>query len=155
MVWGDAATAVFHEATLARSSPPVGIGGAPAAVIPTAPSSTTRFLTTSSSSPVGGNGEGGARFSLPRRLVHGGLSLDPTSDWLWSAAGAVAGEEDLATREYCWSRALQLNPRRAGTWAALGRMYAQAGAGKGARRWSRLFFKPLISGIKHPDQLNI
>ena len=106
MIWGDAATAVFHEATM---SPPMG-GGGPA------------LHTTSHAASHA------ASLALSRRLVRGGLSLDPASDWLWAAAGAVEAA-DPAAREYCWSRALQLNPRRAGTWAALGRMYAQAGAG--------------------------
>ncbi len=35
----------------------------------------------------------------------------------------------LGVAEYCWSRCLQLNPRRAGVWAALGRLYATHGEG--------------------------
>ena len=110
LVWGDAATAAHQEASLSLLAGPAPPAAAPAAASPLP-------------SPLA---------TLGRRLVRGGLRLAPTSDWLWSVAGVVAGADDLAGREYCWSRALQLNPKRAATWAALGRMYAQAGAGEGS-----------------------
>ncbi|GIL65160.1 hypothetical protein Vafri_18951, partial [Volvox africanus] len=73
-------------------------------------------------------------------LARGGLRLDPVSDWLWSCSGTIAGAAATespamaAIAEYCYSRALQLNPRRAPVWAALGRMYATHGEGGLANR---------------------
>jgi predicted Zn-dependent protease len=55
----------------------------------------------------------------------GGLRLDPASPYLWSCLGACA--RAMATREYALSRALSLDPKRAGSWAALGRLYAETG----------------------------
>ncbi|GIM10969.1 hypothetical protein Vretimale_14543, partial [Volvox reticuliferus] len=66
-------------------------------------------------------------------LARGGLRIDPTSDWLWSCSGTIAAPAATesptmaAAAEYCYSRALQLNPRRAPVWAALGRMYSAHG----------------------------
>ena len=104
----------------------------------------------------GAQTDGGA--ALRRRalaLARGGLRLDPTSDWLWGCAatiaaaaasgplgddggGGAAGSAErasaAATAEYCYSRALQLNPRRAPLWAALGRLYAAHGEGALASR---------------------
>ena len=118
MVWGDVATATFHEASLTESNSPYSAPQPPSTI-------TSTTFSSSSVSPAA------SLLALSRRLVRGGLTLEPTSDWLWAAAGTVAGEDDPAPREYCWSRALQLNPRRAATWAALGRMYAQDGSGVG------------------------
>ncbi|KXZ49813.1 hypothetical protein GPECTOR_19g264 [Gonium pectorale] len=85
-------------------------------------------------------------------LVRGGLRLEPVSDWLWATAGTIAaaaataapggvgGVTDAAAAalagagEYCLSRSLQLNPRRAAVWAALGRLYASHGEGGLASR---------------------
>ncbi|KAG2492147.1 hypothetical protein HYH03_009638 [Edaphochlamys debaryana] len=78
-------------------------------------------------------------------LARGGLRLAPASDWLWGAAATVAAAgatgppaadaaEMAGVAEYCYSRALQLNPRRAPLWAALGRLYAANGAGALASR---------------------
>ncbi len=112
LVWGDAAAATLQEAALLAQA---GIAQ------PEAPAS---------SRPAAASLR-----SLAWRLAQGGLRLEPASDCLWPTAGAVAGGEEeggaaaAAAREFCWSRALQLNPKRAGTWAALGRMYAENGAG--------------------------
>ncbi len=59
--------------------------------------------------------------------VAGGLRLQPASPALW--AGLGNSEESLAQREQCFHRALQLDPRDAGAWTALGRMYAENGHG--------------------------
>ncbi|KAF5838215.1 hypothetical protein DUNSADRAFT_3264 [Dunaliella salina] len=77
------------------------------------------------------------------RMVQGGLKMHASSDWLWALAGALAAADATATpcapgqqsqspdcqralgqAEMCMARALQLNPKRVTTWAALGRMYA-------------------------------
>jgi hypothetical protein len=90
-------------------------------------------------------------------LARGGLRLAPLSDALWAAAGTVAAAAASAEAadalagaaaagapppapadalaaapsagpaELCLSRALHLNPRRAGCWVALARLYAAAG----------------------------
>lgn len=39
-------------------------------------------------------------------------------------AGSADQQRTLGRAELCFSRALQLNPKRAITWAALGRLYA-------------------------------
>ena len=73
--------------------------------------------------------------TLGQKLARGGLAIEPSSDWLWSCAGSQHAfamqlgshddkEKNAAAAEYCYSRALSLNPRRAGTWAALGRLYS-------------------------------
>lgn len=67
--------------------------------------------------------------SQASRLLRGGLRLEPSSDWLWAALGDAEAEE--GPREFAWSRALQLNPKRAGVWASLGRLYARHGEGGG------------------------
>ncbi|EFJ47709.1 hypothetical protein VOLCADRAFT_91745 [Volvox carteri f. nagariensis] len=78
--------------------------------------------------------------ALALDLARGGLRIDPTSDWLWSCSGTIAAAAAAdspamaAVAEYCYSRALQLNPRRAPMWAALGRLYAAHGEGGLASR---------------------
>ena len=53
----------------------------------------------------------------------GGLRLQPASPALWAALGNT--EATPAAREQCLQRALQLDPRNAGAWTALGRLYAE------------------------------
>ena len=63
--------------------------------------------------------------SSPQHLNAGGLRIDPSSPDLWACLGACASTDDL--REYALGRALALDPKRAPCWAALGRLYAEAG----------------------------
>ena len=55
----------------------------------------------------------------------GALHIAPDSATLWAALGSAS--PSAAVREHSLSRALQLDPRAAGTWAVLGRLYCQAG----------------------------
>lgn len=57
----------------------------------------------------------------------GGLRLQPASPALWAALGNT--EATPAAQEQCLHRALQLDPRDAGAWTALGRLYAEKGHG--------------------------
>ncbi|KAG1666570.1 hypothetical protein FOA52_000537 [Chlamydomonas sp. UWO 241] len=111
-LWGDACTTACQEASLM-------------ALIARAPCAPGR-------SPVPPELVAALQ-SLARRLAAGGLRLEPANDALWAVAG-VAAAGDSSQREYCWVRCLSLNPKRAPTWAALGRLYASAGAGHLARR---------------------
>lgn len=97
------------------------------------------------------------------RAVRGGLRLLPASDWLWACAGAFAAagaellraaqqgcaDKALAEAEFCYSRALQLNPKRAATWTALGRLYARAAAGG---PW--MTCQPLLWAASVPRRVN-
>ncbi len=58
-------------------------------------------------------------------MIAGGLRIDPASQDLWACLGACAATD--ARREYALGRALALDPKRAPGWAALGRLYAEAG----------------------------
>lgn len=49
-------------------------------------------------------------------------------------AGLGSAQKLLGEAEFCMGRALQLNPKRAATWAALGRLYASKGFGTPANR---------------------
>ena len=60
----------------------------------------------------------------------GGLRLQPASPALWAALGNT--EATPAAQEQCLHRALQLDPRNAGAWTALGRLYAEKGHGSQA-----------------------
>eukprot|EP00798_Chlamydomonas_sp_ICE-L_P028094 gene28094-31202_t len=106
LVWGDLATTLQQEASIATSYPEADIKTDPKATSKLAQRLTVPKATS----------------KLAQRLVCGGLRLEPTSDWLWTCAGNVAPPEDPSRAEYCWSRSLQLNPKRACTWARLGRM---------------------------------
>ena len=57
----------------------------------------------------------------------GGLRLQPASPALWAALGNT--EATPSAQEQCLHRALQLDPRNAGAWTALGRLYAEHGQG--------------------------
>lgn len=59
----------------------------------------------------------------------GGLRLAGASAELWAALGCAAA--DAAAREFALRRALQLEPRSAFAWTALGRLYAEAGGADG------------------------
>lgn len=59
----------------------------------------------------------------------GGLRLAPASAELWCAMGCAAG--DAAAAEAALHRALQLEPRSATAWTALGRLYAEEGGPEG------------------------
>jgi hypothetical protein len=61
--------------------------------------------------------------------MSGGLRLAGASAELWAALGCAAA--DPAAREYALRRALQLEPRSAFAWTALGRIYAEAGGADG------------------------
>ena len=92
-------------------------------------------LACSSSSPPTSSSAASPRprlLALAQRLVQGGIKLEPSPEWLWACAGSMA-EGSAASREYCRTRALQINPKRAATWAALGRLYALIGAGEEER----------------------
>ncbi|GAX80151.1 hypothetical protein CEUSTIGMA_g7589.t1 [Chlamydomonas eustigma] len=130
LCWGDVASAMYHDAQLDSSTHRHDQQG-------NAPSSAPAHNHHLQVDPVN-------EFSVPRRgsialkMVQGGLRLEPSSDWLWALAGQVAGQVESShhdketgwgVREYCWIRALQLNPKRATTWAALSRMYALHEAG--------------------------
>lgn len=58
-------------------------------------------------------------------LFTGGLRIDPSNPDLWACLGSCGSTDDL--REYALGRALALDPKRAPCWAALGRLYAEAG----------------------------
>lgn len=59
----------------------------------------------------------------------GGLRLAPASAELWAALGCAA--VNPAAREYALGRSLQLEPRSAFAWTALGRLYAETGGIEG------------------------
>lgn len=117
--WGDLGTCCLQEAQLLLLA-------SPQSTPPGIPKFSPRAYTPQELSALG------------QRLVRGGLAIDPSNDWLWSCAGsqhAFAMEQSSSTAEegkerhasaaeYCYSRSLALNPRRAGTWVALGRLYA-------------------------------
>ncbi|BDA47118.1 probable tetratricopeptide repeat protein 37 [Coccomyxa sp. Obi] len=63
--------------------------------------------------------------TLAERMLRGGLRLAPASTELWACLGACA--TSAAAREYALSRALALDAKQAANWAALGRLYAEAG----------------------------
>ena len=89
--------------------------------------SLTSLACSSSSPPTSSSSPLPCLLALAQRLVHGGLKLEPSPEWLWVCAWSVA-EGSAASREYCWKRAMQINRKRAATWAALGRLYALKGA---------------------------
>jgi cytochrome c-type biogenesis protein CcmH/NrfG len=63
-------------------------------------------------------------------MARGGLRLSPSSSWLWGVlAGATAASGDAAAAEYCYSRALSLDPKDAMLWVQLGRLYNKHGSG--------------------------
>lgn len=66
------------------------------------------------------------------RLLRGLLRVEPSSPELWHALGAAT--EDRAAKEYSLARALQLDPRRAPSWIALGRLYDDEGEAQAAAR---------------------
>jgi hypothetical protein len=126
LCWGDVASALYHDVLLSTFTH--GTQHKDKAALATLDMSLNSRLNASS---------GG---SSALRMVEGGLRLEPSSDWLWSLAGQVAVQYESsspqhgqgagwAVREYCWMRALQLNPKRAANWAALSRMYALHEAG--------------------------
>ena len=55
----------------------------------------------------------------------GGLRMGPASPDLWACLGTCAASSSV--REYALSRSLALDPKRAPCWAALGRLYTEAG----------------------------
>ena len=58
-------------------------------------------------------------------MYPGGLRIDPAEPNLWACLGACASSDGV--RESALGRALALDPKRAPCWAALGRLYAEAG----------------------------
>ncbi len=64
-------------------------------------------------------------------MLAGGLRLAPASPELWAALGCAA--VDPRAREYALQRSLQLEPRSAVAWTALGRLYVEAGGSDDAR----------------------
>ncbi|KAK9814136.1 hypothetical protein WJX72_001132 [[Myrmecia] bisecta] len=95
-LWGDAGATFYHEAQLRRAHASLHAQNAP------------------------------ALRSAGKRLIRGGLRINPSSASLWAALGSTALSPTV--QEYAFSRSLQLDPKGAATWAALGRLYCEHGA---------------------------